>query len=255
MYYIVFELLHAILELIPVSSTLFIELLGIPMNMILTWHMRCGLALFIVLLYNYNILDIINIKKYSTNRLIFYITTYVFLFLLLIGFKPLIIYSSLLNIRYIKYITNIIFGILLFIATKYIENKKFNYSMTSGMHLGTLQFITLLIPGISRLGMILTYLFFHGISIKESLTIGWIMSIPISLMSGISYNLISNNGFNFINILSYIWNEFTSIKVFLYVLLYFILTHLLVSNNVRVISSIIIFRLWFIFICLISLLF
>lgn len=158
-------ILQSVLEMLPVSSSSFINLIS-PYSKGL--HLYSGLSLSMVMSK-----EIVEIML-NTRYIIFYVLTTITSVLCILIFNESIPPLS-------TYVINIISGSILLFSIIESRNEQFSYSIFHSLAIGYLQSIAALLPGSSRLGVVLIWLFMHGINFQKSLEIGCILGIPLNM--------------------------------------------------------------------------
>jgi undecaprenyl-diphosphatase len=181
----ILSIVQGLTEFLPISSSSHLILMSkflfkSDSNLMIDISLHVGSLFAIIIFFSKKIVNFFSEKSFLVFIIIASLPTLIIGFIL--GFTGIIEY---LREPIIIGIVTIIFGLLLFISDKNNQSKNLQdcLNLKSALIVGFFQCISL-IPGVSRSGITITAARFLGISRKDSLTISFLLSVPILIAVG-----------------------------------------------------------------------
>ena len=220
---IVISLVQGVTEFLPISSSAHLVIFSTILNftktnLLFDISLHIGSFLAVIVYFKNEIIDFINYKK--------------IFFLILLASIPTIIFGYFLvkfniaeDLRTLKIIgwTTLIFGIILYFADKFRENKNIenHFNFKSCLYIGLSQILSL-IPGVSRSGITISTSRILGFDRVNSAKISFLLSLP-TLLAVSFYGIFSLNkiqsfsiaNLNFLGLVSSFFFSYLTILLFI----------------------------------------
>ena len=195
-YILIISIVQGITEFLPVSSSAHLNLISNFFNLkegelMMNMSAHVGSLLAVVLFFKKEI------QEFRKNKKLFFKVILASIPLFLIGYF-IVNYNLVPGLRTYKIIgwTTLIFGILLYSADKFDTNQKIqkNFTSKNAIIIGFFQVLAL-IPGVSRMGIIMTGARLLKFNREDAAKISFLMSIPALAGTGFfgAYSLMSEN--------------------------------------------------------------